>query len=377
MIANTLVTALIAASFMAGSQASPCKASSRTTDISTTVGITLTSAEAPGTTETVVSTTGVSSVEDTTLTISQAETSTGSYAISEDVIPTALSITDLDSSIVETSTVTSTVSEAIITTSGLTTETNSITIETSTESTIPEDSIATAISTTDLSSTIIDGSTETSTISDGAATTVVSITDLSSSIVDTNSETSTVPEDITTTAIPTTSAESLTAVEKTTTTTTEAAVFTGFLVNSGLDDTDTVQPWGHSPRAFTSFTIDSNTKHDGRHSARLTSSRPGNFGIGQYLVAPVQAGVNYLGTAWIRPGTGCHTASLACTYAEGFGAKESYFSLTSPNQWTQISFTCVYNQNHIDRGSLALFLGFSCLASCSTSWVDTITFDKQ
>ncbi|EKJ68861.1 hypothetical protein FPSE_10981 [Fusarium pseudograminearum CS3096] len=128
-----------------------------------------------------------------------------------------------------------------------------------------------------------------STISDGAATTAASTTDLSSSIVDTSSETSTVPEDITTTAIPTTSAESITAVEETTTATTEAAVVTGFLVNSGFDDTDTIQPWGYTPRAF----------------------------------------------------------------------------------------TCVYKQNHIDRGRLALLLGFDCQASSSTLWVDTITFAKQ
>ncbi|WXC67051.1 hypothetical protein SNK03_012817 [Fusarium graminearum] len=376
MIVNTFVTAFLAASLMVGSRASPCKVSSRTIDTSTTVGVTSTFAEVPGTTESVASTTGVSSFEDTTLTISQSETSTEASAISED-ITTAVLTTDLNPIAIETGTESSTVPEDIITTSVLTTDMNYITIETGTESTISEGFITTAISTTDLSSTIIDGSTETSTISDDATTTAASTTDLSSSIVDTSSETSTVPEDITTTAIPTTSAESVTVVKETTTTTSEATVFTGFLVNSGFDDTDTVQPWGHSPRAFTSFSIDSNTKHDGRHSARLTSSRLGNFGIGQELAAPVQVGVNYLGTAWIRPGTGCDTASLACVYGDGFAAVAKYFTVFPPNQWTQISFTCVYKQNHVDRGHLGLFLGFDCLTSSSTSWVDTVTFDKQ
>ncbi|CEI70282.1 hypothetical protein FVEN_g1197 [Fusarium venenatum] len=283
MIAKTFVIAFIAASFIAGSQASPCKASSKTTDILTTVGLT--------TAEIAVLTTEVSSVEDITLTISQTETSTEPSAISE-VTPIAVTTTALSSSIIESSI-----------------------------------------------------------------------------------ETSTVPEDITTTAVPTTTAEGTTTAEATTTT--EVAVVTSFLTNGGFDDKkDTTQPWRNLNSEFVDFTIDNNIKHDERNSARLSFKSAVSGYIAQRLGAPITAGIPYSISAWVRPGTGCTRATLACNSEYATVEVQGFDLASTINQWKQFSITCTWTQDEINDGGLDLIFAFTC-GEGSDGWVDTIAFSES
>ncbi|KAM0499489.1 hypothetical protein ACHAP8_005645 [Fusarium lateritium] len=288
MITNRFITALIAASFMVGSQASPCKPSSRITDISTTVSVTSTSAEVPATTKVIILTIDISSVEDITLTISQSETSTELSAISEDITTAAVSTTDLSSIIIETST-----------------------------------------------------------------------------------ETSTVPEDITTTDIPTTTAERTTLAEAitttTTTTTTEAAAITTFIINSGFDDeTDNAEPWALLNPERGLFSIDSDIKHDGRNSGPQ---------VGQPLKEPIQAGVPYRASAWVREGYGCTQAVLLCAHSKTTSIKRQLQFLTT-DLWHQVSLSCTYSQDQIDAGGLYVNIQFYCGIDAK-AWMDTITFSKE
>ncbi|XEV06990.1 hypothetical protein FSHL1_012277 [Fusarium sambucinum] len=297
MITNRFITALIAASFMVGSQASPCKPSSRITDISTTVSVTSTSAEVPATTKVIILTIDISSVEDITLTISQSETSTELSAISEDITTAAVSTTDLSSIIIETST-----------------------------------------------------------------------------------ETSTVPEDITTTDIPTTTAERTTlaeAITTTTTTTTEAAAITTFIINSGFDDeTDNAEPWALLNPERGLFSIDSDIKHDGRNSGRIWFYMGGGSAhVGQPLKEPIQAGVPYRASAWVREGYGCTQAVLLCAHSKTTSIKRQLQFLTT-DLWHQVSLSCTYSQDQIDAGGLYVNIQFYCGIDAK-AWMDTITFSKE
>ncbi|KAG8670310.1 hypothetical protein FPOAC2_09660 [Fusarium poae] len=282
MITKTFVNAFIAASFMAGVQASPCKASSKTTDISTTVGITLTSAE------TAVSTTvGGSLAEDTTLTVSHTGTSTESSVIPEDITPTAVSTTALSSSIIESSI-----------------------------------------------------------------------------------DTSTVPDDISTTAEGTTTAEAAT-------TTTEVAIVTSFLTNGGFDDKkDTTEPWNHLTSIWADFSIDGNIKHDGRNSARLSFTSSETAYISQSLDAPIEAGISYSLSAWVRPGTGCTYAALACNTADTTVEVQQFDLASTVNQWKYISIACTWTQDQLNDGGLQLIFAFTCDTG-SDGWVDTVTFSES
>ncbi|OBS22500.1 hypothetical protein FPOA_08837 [Fusarium poae] len=286
----------MAASFMVGSQASPCKPSSRTTDtdISTVVGIISTPAEASGTTETIISTTGVSSVEDTTTsTISQSEASTKSSAISEDVITTTVSTTDLSSIIIKTT------------------------------------------------------------------------------------ETSTLSADSTTTGIPTTTAESTTTAEViTTTTTTEPAAITTFITNSGFDDeTDNAEPWALLNPERGLFSIDSDIKHDGRNSGRMWFNMRGSAHVGQPLREPIQAGVPYRASAWVRGGYGCTQVVLLCAHKKTTSVKRQIQFLTT-DLWHQVSLSCTFSQDQVNAGDLYVNIQFYC-DSDAKAWMDTITFSKE
>ncbi|KAJ4114756.1 hypothetical protein NW768_011310 [Fusarium equiseti] len=365
MIAKTFAAAFIAASFMAGSQASPCKASSRTTDMSTISEIlpAATSTEAPATIETTFSTSGVSSVEGTTLTSSQSEINPEIPTISDGpTATTATSTTDLSSTVKEDSIDTSATSEVITTTAGT----------------------ATATPTQDLSSTFEGSSTETSTGLEPTTSNTLSTKDLSFSLEESGIVISRVSTDATTTLISTaeiitTTAESPTISEETTTTTTVVAADPTFLINAGFDDeTDTTQPWTMLKPETGSVSLDSTIKHEGKNSAKLgfTTASSATHVIGQELAAPIKSVVPYTVSAWVRGGSGCFGLSLRCAYKTIRTVWVESFRYNAFDQWMQISMTCRYPQHVIDMGGLYVLVEVGCVQG-STAWIDSISFTPQ
>ncbi|KAI1062797.1 hypothetical protein LB507_005585 [Fusarium sp. FIESC RH6] len=318
MIAKTFFTAVLAASFMAGTHASPCKASSRPIDVSATVGIssTATSTEGSGTTQAISSTTDASSADDTTLTISQSDISSRMTSLEDVTTTTAVSTTDLSTIVVESST----------------------------------EAPATTISTIDLISSVQETIVETSTASTDATSTAGLTT-----------------TEITTTEESTTTAES-------TTTTAEAPPAPTFLLNGGFDDElYTTAPWTRASGIIT-LSLSSTVKHDGRNSAELKYLTGGQSAIRQQLGVTPQAGVDYPLSAWFRPGVGCSNALIYCTYGNGLtSSAQSLMVSALVNQWVELSHTCNYSQAQIDAGGLQLYVGFICPRD-AIAWIDSITF---
>ncbi|RBR24703.1 uncharacterized protein FIESC28_02476 [Fusarium coffeatum] len=331
MIAKTFVTAFIAASFMASSEASPCKVSSRTTDALTVGEIsstaTATSTETAAATETLVSSSGVSSVETTALTAGQFDTTSEASTISDDATTTV------------------------------------------------------AVATTDLTSIVVESTTEASITFEDATTTAVSTADLSSTVDESSIETSTVFMDATTTDTPTTeispaTTESTTTAEATTTTI-EAPIVPTFLVNSGLDDeSDTTQPWDFLfSTTSVSLSLSSTTKHEGRNSAKLTFMDEASIYVQQPLVSSIEAGVPYSASAWVRAGLGCTHAYLFCGYPNGNALEIQDVAVGgTADQWLLITNTCNYSRDQVMGGGLYLAVGFVCLPG-STAWFDSVSFE--
>ncbi|KAI7759294.1 hypothetical protein LZL87_008671 [Fusarium oxysporum] len=352
MIAKTIMTAFIAALLLAGSEASPCKARPRTTDILTTVEITSSSAKATSTTEAALSTTDVSSIDYLTFIRDQSESTSETSTVLKDTTTAAPVISttgtssniDLTSSIIESNVEPTTVTEDATTTALSTTsiaELSSTIIESRTETLIiSEDTTTTAIlnygevsftttistnSTPKLSSAVIESSIGVSIVTEDAITTAISAietsssVDISSTIIKSSTEITTLSEaptataSISTTGLIPTTIESTTTSEVTTTTTTEAAG-PPTLVNPGFDDT--TEPWSVTQPSLVSLFLDNNVKHDGRSSARMSFSTAGGSTsyISQVFSSPAQAGVGYPASARIRPRPGCTIAVLGCAY---------------------------------------------------------------
>ncbi|EWY85933.1 hypothetical protein FOYG_10601 [Fusarium oxysporum NRRL 32931] len=105
MASKTLVAAFVAACFMSSSNASPCKVSSRSRDVSTSTEALTSTLKASMTTQTAFSSTVLSSTEDETITVTQSESSTETSAAA--ILPTTQV-----SSAVEVSGSTTTITEA-------------------------------------------------------------------------------------------------------------------------------------------------------------------------------------------------------------------------------------------------------------------------
>ncbi|PNP79863.1 hypothetical protein FNYG_06560 [Fusarium nygamai] len=434
MSAKTIMTAFIAALLLAVSEAGPCKPRPRTTDTLTTIEVTSSSAKTTSTTDVssdgyLISTTDQSEIE--TSTVSMYTTTTFALAISTAVISSSIAVassiiessvepttvtddatttavlttstTGLSSTITESHTQTLTFSEDTTAFAVLTTETSStrepsseMTESSTEESTATEDSTTTTLPTTsatELSSTVVESSTGIASITEDATTTAISaiatssVVDISSTIIESSTEIATSSQQPTGAAsistpglIPTTTTEGTTTSEVTTTTTTEAA---GPPTITNLTFDDTTEPWSVTQPNLVSLALDSNIKHDGRSSARMSFSPAGGSitYIYQTFSSPPQAGVGYPASAWVRPGDGCTVAALSCTYGNaGLFAGRQFFVVaavgTQPgtiNQWQEISYTCTYTQAQIDQGGLALNIGFMCNAG-SEAWIDSVAF---
>ncbi|KAF5268009.1 hypothetical protein FOXYS1_1104 [Fusarium oxysporum] len=131
MASKTLVAAFVAACFMSSSNASPCKVSSRSRDVSTSTEALTSTLKASMTTQTAFSSTVLSSTEDETITVTQSESSTETSAASDDVTTTAiLSTTEILSTTDPATTLSTTQVSSTVEVSGSTTTTTEATAAT-------------------------------------------------------------------------------------------------------------------------------------------------------------------------------------------------------------------------------------------------------
>ncbi|RKK89912.1 hypothetical protein BFJ71_g11944 [Fusarium oxysporum] len=131
MASKTLVAAFVAACFMSSSNASPCKVSSRSRDVSTSTEALTSTLKASMTTQTAFSSTILSSTEDETITVTQSESSTETSAASDDVTTTAiLSTTEILSTTDPATTLSTTQVSSTVEVSGSTTTTTEATAAT-------------------------------------------------------------------------------------------------------------------------------------------------------------------------------------------------------------------------------------------------------
>ncbi|CZR32810.1 uncharacterized protein FPRO_01943 [Fusarium proliferatum ET1] len=446
MTAKTIMNAFLAALLAGDTEAGPCKPRPRTTDILTTVEIMSTSTRTKTTADISLPTTKLSSIDYLTFTTDQSESTRQTSTESKDSTTTAASPTILttttSSSIALTSSIIQSSVEPTTVTEDATTVAVSITLTAELSSTITgsltetptfsKDTTTIVSMTTETSSTreltfeITEGSTVEPTTTEGSPTTttpMIPATEQSSTVIESRTRMTTAAEDATTTAVfdtetsstveisstiaessvdittssqeptattsisatvstlPTT--ESTTTSEVTSTTTTGAAG-PPTITNLGFDDT--TEPWSVTQPHLVSLSLDSNIKHDGRSSARMSFSAAGGSTsyITQAFSSPPKTGVGYLASAWIRPGDGCTLAVLGCVYGNAglFAGRRNLVvtaTATQPgtiNQWQEISYKCTYTQNQIDQGGLALNIGFMCITG-SEAWVDSVQFSEQ
>ncbi|KAM0547585.1 hypothetical protein ACHAPJ_010329 [Fusarium lateritium] len=298
MISKPFVTAFMATCLMAGSNASPCRVSSRSIEATTTTDVSVmvsAETEAPTTT-----TTEASIVTDGT---------------------TATGLTTSDLSSIEE--LTSTIFES----------------QSTTETSTAEGSSYTELSTTGLSYTeefTLTVTETTSTWSVEESTTIMT-------------ESMTVGETSTTEA-------------PTTTTTSEAPAGPTFLANAGFEASPvTTDPWGFFiTEPNYALSLDSDIKHDGEHSARIDLAVTATNYIRQEYSLTPEAGVPYSVSAWVRGGArqnGQRTLlSLAGSLNEwkqiSGTCNYSQAQINAGNLYLYVGFTCSANgQGWIDTVS--------------------------
>ncbi|KAF5232571.1 hypothetical protein FAUST_8603 [Fusarium austroamericanum] len=254
----------------------------------------------------------------------------------------------------------------------------------------PSSRITESLVTSDVSTTIGSATATSSVETTTVASSSTYLSNEESSVMITESvsstETSLQPEETSTTALSTiegitteiaTTTEPATATTAATTTTAQEPSNVPFLINAGFEEYDSsVEPW-QVYRYEATVSIDSDIKHDGRHSARI--EMPGSILLQDFIRQPLQgsitAGVTYTMSAWVRPNLWCIGAALICSYeSNNWAATEPVVLIGATDEWTYISSTCTYTQEQIDSGGLYLMIEVLFAHSQGLVYIDDVDF---